>query len=83
MFVGSDALALAPFTENVSYLEDGDWAVITPERVIVRDHSGDQVVREIQLVPIENFSVDKGPHKHFMLKEIHEQPESLARCCAA
>ena len=41
MFVGSDALALAPFTENVSYLEDGDWAVITPERVIVRDHSGD------------------------------------------
>ena len=38
MFVGSDALALAPFTENVSYLEDGDWAVITPERVIVRDH---------------------------------------------
>lgn len=80
MFVGSDALALAPFTENVSYLEDGDWAVITPERVIVRDHSGDEVVREIQHVPVENFSVDKGPYKHFMLKEIHEQPESLARC---
>ena len=80
MFVGSDALALAPFTENVSYLEDGDWAVITPERVIVRDHSGSEVVREIQRVPVENFSVDKGPYKHFMLKEIHEQPESLARC---
>jgi len=80
MFVGSDALALAPFTENVSYLEDGDWAVITPERVIVRDQSGSEVVREIQHVPVENFSVDKGPHKHFMLKEIHEQPESLARC---
>ena len=80
MFVGSDALALAPFTENVSYLEDGDWAVITPERVIVRDHSGEDVVREIQHVPVENFSVDKGPYKHFMLKEIHEQPESLARC---
>ena len=80
MFVGSDALALAPFTENVSYLEDGDWAVITPERVIVRDHSGGEVVREIQHVPIENFSVDKGPYKHFMLKEIHEQPDSLARC---
>ena len=80
MFVGSDALALAPFTENVSYLEDGDWAVITPERVIVRDHSGEEVVREIQHVPVENFSVDKGPYKHFMLKEIHEQPESLARC---
>ena len=80
MFVGSDALALAPFTENVSYLEDGDWAVITSERVIVRDQSGDEVVREIQRVPVENFSVDKGPYKHFMLKEIHEQPESLARC---
>ncbi len=80
MFVGSDALALAPFTENVSYLDDGDWAVITPERVIVRDHSGSEVVREIQQVPVENFSVDKGPFKHFMLKEIHEQPDSLARC---
>ncbi|MDA9947544.1 glutamine--fructose-6-phosphate transaminase (isomerizing) [Planktomarina temperata] len=80
MFVGSDALALAPFTENVSYLEDGDWAVITPERVIVRDQSGSEVVREIQHVPVENFSIDKGPYKHFMLKEIHEQPDSLARC---
>ena len=80
MFVGSDALALAPFTENVSYLEDGDWAVIRPERVIVRDHSGSEIVREIQHVPAENCSVDKGPYKHFMLKEIHEQPESLARC---
>ena len=80
MFVGSDALALAPFTENVSYLEDGDWAVITPERVIVRDQSDSEVVREIQHVPVENFSVDKGPYKHFMLKEIHEQPDSLARC---
>ena len=80
MFVGSDALALAPFTENVSYLEDGDWAVITPERVVVRDQTGAEVVREIQHVPVENFSVDKGPYRHFMLKEIHEQPESLARC---
>ena len=80
MFVGSDALALAPFTENISYLEDGDWAVITPELVVVRDQTGAEVVREIQHVPVENFSVDKGPYKHFMLKEIHEQPESLARC---
>ena len=80
MFVGSDALALAPFTESVSYLDDGDWAVITPERVIVWDHSGDEVVREIQHVPVANFSVDKVPYKHLMLKEIHEQPESLARC---
>lgn len=80
MFVGSDALALSAFTDNVSYLEDGDWAVITPERVIVRDHAGVEVVRSIQRVPIESFSVDKGSYKHFMLKEIHEQPDSLARC---
>ena len=80
MFVGSDVLTLAPLTGNVSYLEDGDWAVITPERVILRGHTGTEVVREIQHVPLENFSVDKGPYKHFMLKEIHEQPESLARC---
>ena len=80
MFMGSDALALAPFTENVSYLEDGDWAVITQQRVIVHDHAGSEVVREIQHVPVETFSVDKGPYRHFMLKEIYEQPESLARC---
>lgn len=80
MFVGSDALALAPFTENITYLEDGDWAMITPERVIVRDHSGGEVAREIQHVPVENSSVDKGSYKHSMLKEIHEQPDSLARC---
>jgi glucosamine--fructose-6-phosphate aminotransferase (isomerizing) len=46
----------------------------------VRDQAGSEVVREIQHVPVENFSVDKAPYKHFMLKEIHEQPESLARC---
>ena len=80
MYVGSDAVTLAPFTENVSYLEDGDWAVITPERVVVRDQTGAEVVREIQHVPVENFRVDKGPYRHFMLKEIHERPESLARC---
>lgn len=80
MFVGSDALALAPFTEDVSYLEDGDWAVLTHDRVVVRDARGLEVTREIQRVPAETFAVDKGPYRHFMLKEIHEQPESLARC---
>jgi len=80
MFVGSDALALAPFTEDVSYLEDGDWAVLTHDRVVVRDSRGQEGTREIQRVPAETFAVDKGPYRHFMLKEIHEQPESLARC---
>ena len=51
MFIGSDALALAPFTEDVSYLEDGDWAVLKHDRVIVRDARGLEVTREIQRVP--------------------------------
>lgn len=80
MFVGSDALALAPFTEDVSYLEDGDWAVLTHDRVVVRDARGLEVTREIKRVPAETFAVDKAPYRHFMLKEIHEQPESLAHC---
>ena len=80
MFIGSDALALAPFASRISYLEDGDWAVLTPERVVVRDATGAEVLREIQDIPVENFAVDRGPYRHFMLKEIHEQPESLARC---
>lgn len=79
MFLGSDALALAPFTERVSYLEDGDWAVLRPDRVLVFDAKCREVIREIVTVPVENWSVDKGPHRHFMIKEIHDQPQSLAR----
>lgn len=79
MFVGSDALALAPFTARVSYLEDGDMAVLTLSRVLIRDLDGAEVTREIREIPAGNLSVDKGPYRHFMAKEIHEQPESLAR----
>ncbi|MHA7887773.1 glutamine--fructose-6-phosphate aminotransferase [Roseicyclus sp.] len=83
MFLGSDALALAPFTDRVSYLEDGDWAIIRPDRVRIFDKSGAEVTREIVTVPVEIWSVDKGPFRHFMLKEIHDQPQSLARLLAA
>ncbi|HEV8034499.1 glutamine--fructose-6-phosphate transaminase (isomerizing) [Yoonia sp.] len=79
MYVGSDALALAPFTEQVSYLEDGDWAAIQPDRVCIFDTAGVEVTREIVTVPAAQWSADKGPYRHYMLKEIHEQPESLAR----
>lgn len=79
MFVGSDALALAPFTEQVSYLEDGDWAAIRSDQVRIFDRIGAEVTREITTVPAAIWSVDKGPYRHFMLKEIHDQPDTLAR----
>ena len=79
MFLGSDALALAPFTDRVSYLEDGDRAIIRPDRVQIFDATGAEVTREIVTVTVANWSVDKGPYRHYMLKEIHDQPQSLAR----
>lgn len=79
MYLGSDALALAPFTDQVCYLEDGDWAVIRPDRVLIRNGRGTEVAREIVTVPLETWSVDKGPYRHFMMKEIHDQPQSLTR----
>lgn len=79
MFLGSDALALAPFTTRVSYLEDGDWAIIRRDRVLIFDAKGNEITRDLVEVPTSSWSVDKGPYRHFMLKEIHEQPESLAR----
>lgn len=79
IFVGSDALALKGFAERVSYLEDGDWAFLRPDRVQIFDRGGAEVTRGTVEVPKEAWQIDKGPYPHFMLKEIHEQPESLAR----
>ncbi|MBY6016092.1 glutamine--fructose-6-phosphate transaminase (isomerizing) [Qipengyuania gaetbuli] len=79
MFIGSDALALAPFTDRVSYLEDGDWAVVRADRVVIRDAAGDEVVRDVVTVPASIASTEKGPFRHYMLKEIHDQPQTLAR----
>lgn len=79
MFIGSDALALAPFTDRVSYLDDGDWAVVRADRVVIRDAAGDEVVRDVVTVPASVASAEKGPFRHYMLKEIHDQPQTLAR----
>jgi len=79
IFVGSDALALSGLAARVSYLEDGDWALLRPDRVQVFDRGGAEVTRETVEMPKEALQIDKGPYAHFMLKEIHEQPESLAR----
>lgn len=75
MYLGSDAIALAPFTENISYLEEGDLAVVRREGVEIRDAAGKKVTRPVQTSSAGAFLVDKGNHRHFMAKEIFEQPE--------
>src|SRR5450830_2068258 len=75
MFLGSDAIALAPFTDTISYLEDGDWAVLTRAGVEIRDEQGAKVVRAVVKSTASALMLDKGNYKHFMGKEIHEQPE--------
>ncbi|HHY50510.1 MAG TPA: glutamine--fructose-6-phosphate transaminase (isomerizing) [Alphaproteobacteria bacterium] len=78
MYLGSDAMALAPFTSRLSYLLDGDWAVLTPDGVTIRDGSDSIVQRETLVSQASALLVDKGNHRHFMAKEIHEQPETVS-----
>ncbi len=82
MYLGSDAVALAPFTDTISYLEDGDLAVVTRNQVEIRDSSGARVKRAVIKTPASALLVDKGNHRHFMAKEIHEQPEVVAHTLA-
>jgi len=83
MFVGSDAIALAPFTDAIAYLEDGDWAVLTRKGVAIRDRNGKAVERVVTRSLATALLVDKGNHRHFMAKEIHEQPEVIGHTLAA
>src|SRR5207253_1981158 len=82
MYLGSDAIALAPFTDAISYLEDGDSAVLTRQSVEVRDAKGSMVERPVLKSSASAFLVDKGNHRHFMAKEIHEQPEVVGHTLA-
>ncbi len=82
MYLGSDAIALAPFTDTISYLEDGDWAVLTRGSVDVRDGKGSKVERAVIKSSAAAFLVDKGNYRHFMAKEIHEQPEVVGHTLA-
>ncbi len=82
MYFGSDAYALAPLTNKITYLQEGDWAVITPDALIIRDSEGNQVQREMQISSAASTQVDKGNHRHFMAKEIYEQPETIAHTLA-
>jgi glucosamine--fructose-6-phosphate aminotransferase (isomerizing) len=82
MYLGSDAIALAPFTDTVSYLEDGDWAVVTREGVAFYDAQDRKVERPAIKSSASGTLVDKGNFKHFMAKEIHEQPEVVGHTLA-
>ena len=82
MYLGSDALALAPFTDQVSYLEDGDWAVLNRRGAVIRDKDGHPVERPRQTIPPGSFVASKGNYRHFMAKEIYEQPEVVGRTVA-
>jgi len=82
MYLGSDAIALAPFTDEISYLEDGDLAIVHRKSVDIRDNSGKRVERPVQKSTAGAFLVDKGNHRHFMAKEIYEQPEVVGHTLA-
>jgi glucosamine--fructose-6-phosphate aminotransferase (isomerizing) len=82
MYLGSDAIALAPFTDSISYLDDGDWVVVRRDGAQVHDAAGRVVSRAVQKSNASAFLVDKGNHRHFMAKEIHEQPEVVGHTLA-
>ena len=82
MYLGSDAIALAPFTDKITYLEEGDWAVVTRSGVEIFDEQGRKVERAVLKSDASATMVDKGNHKHFMAKEIHEQPEVVGHTLA-
>ncbi|WP_346896857.1 glutamine--fructose-6-phosphate transaminase (isomerizing) [uncultured Roseibium sp.] len=77
MYLGSDAIALSPFTDRITYLEEGDWAVITRNSVKVFDHDNNAVERPVSRSTVTAVPMDKGNYRHFMAKEIHEQPEVI------
>ncbi|WP_321362782.1 glutamine--fructose-6-phosphate transaminase (isomerizing) [uncultured Celeribacter sp.] len=82
MFVGSDAIALAPMTDQVTYLDEGDRAVITRESLEIFDETGVQVQRARRTIALNAARIEKAGHKHFMAKEIAEQPTVISEALA-
>ncbi|CAN5525070.1 glutamine--fructose-6-phosphate transaminase (isomerizing) [soil metagenome] len=82
MYLGSDAIALAPFTDDISYLEDGDWVVLNRAGAVVHNEHGVVVHRDVMKSGASSFMVDKANYRHFMAKEIHEQPEVVGHTLA-
>ena len=83
MYLGSDALAVGPFTQRISYLEEGDWVVLTQGGADIFDAEGRLANRGVMVVSTSSAMVEKGAYRHFMEKEIHEQPESCQRTLSA
>ncbi|HOV05034.1 MAG TPA: glutamine--fructose-6-phosphate transaminase (isomerizing) [Kaistiaceae bacterium] len=82
MYVGSDAIALAPFTDSIIYLDEGDWAVVTRAGAKIFDAEDRPVERPVQKSAASVYLVDKGHHRHFMAKEIYEQPDVISHTLA-
>ncbi|WP_127105606.1 glutamine--fructose-6-phosphate transaminase (isomerizing) [Pararhodobacter zhoushanensis] len=82
MYLGSDAIALAPMTDLVTYLEEGDWVVLTRAGATFYDMAGNRVNRSVTRIQLEQTRIDKAGHKHFMAKEIAEQPAVLGAVTA-
>ena len=83
MFIGSDALAVGPFTNRIAYLEEGDYVAIDHDQAVIFDARGQPVRREMRTVAASAALVEKGNYRHFMEKEIHDQPEGCQRTIAA
>jgi glucosamine--fructose-6-phosphate aminotransferase (isomerizing) len=82
-YLGSDALAVGPFTQRVIYLDEGDWCMISRRTHRIFDASGKEVQRPETFVPAQGAAAEKGNYRHFMQKEIYEQPETCARTISA
>ncbi len=82
MFVGSDAIALAPMTDRITYLDEGDWAVVTRAGAEIFDAAGRRANRDMTTIQLDSARVEKGGHKHFMAKEIAEQPSVIGDAIA-
>ena len=78
MFVGSDAIALAPFTDRITYLDEGDWAVVTRAGATIYDAGGALANRPMSRIEVDATQIEKAGYKHFMAKEIAQQPVVLA-----
>jgi glucosamine--fructose-6-phosphate aminotransferase (isomerizing) len=82
VYLGSDAIALAPLTDTITYLEDGDWAVLTRAICVIYGADGSVVQRETSKPGVSSLLVDKENYRHFMAKEIHEQPRVASKTLA-
>jgi glutamine---fructose-6-phosphate transaminase (isomerizing) len=83
MFIGSDALAVGPFTNRIAYLEEGDFVAIDHTRARIFDENGEPVARPVTTVPASAALVEKGNYRHFMEKEIHDQPDACQHTLSA